>query len=441
MANYFATLPSYNTGPGIDFSPINNALDSITAQNNANRSYGLQKNHLELQKNRDARADQELQYQHGRNDKQDKLQQVQMFGKQAGAVDQMEGPQRAAAWQSVIARHGADGLTPEELDPITGPKLLMAQAGQFIDPLDRQEKQLGIQKTQAEINKLNAEAANGGEAYGKTGAIFLNPETNRYEAVQFGGRGQVKRTELGGLTPSKGVGVEGDLMYDKATGADVRRVGSNIAEGERQKVIGRETGEGQMKLPKQESALKMQETQDKFVSGAVDKAISQADGWTTGLAGSAAQTIPGSAAHNLRATLMGIQSNLGFDKLQDMRNNSPTGGALGNVSEMEIRLLQSAWGNIEQSQSKEQLVESLKSVKKIRDEFSAMRRQAYEADVARFGKERVPDPESGKLLGTAQPESAPSSDVDPATIPAGQTFSYRGHTLKALGNGQFEKVQ
>lgn len=88
-------------------------------------------------------------------------------------------------------------LTEEELDPVTGPKL-MAAAGMYLDPRDSQAKDLGLQKTRAEINKLNSEAANGGEAYGKTGAIFLNPETGRYEAVQFGGRGQVKRTELGG---------------------------------------------------------------------------------------------------------------------------------------------------------------------------------------------------------------------------------------------------
>lgn len=42
------------------------------------------------------------------------------------------------------------------------------------------------------------------------------------------------------------------------------------------------------------------------------------------------------------------------------------------------------------------------------------------------------------------PTEAPPSDaseVDPRTVQPGQTFTYRGHTLKALGNGQFEAVQ
>ncbi|MBA2125053.1 hypothetical protein DLM45_02275 [Hyphomicrobium methylovorum] len=149
MANYFANLPTYqpNTNP-INFSPIGNALDSITAQNNANRQF-------ELQQKQSDRADQEQQYRHGRDEKQDKLQAVQLFGKQAGAVEQMQGSQRAAAWQSVLAKHGTDGLTPEELDPVTGPKLMMAQAGQFTDQLDKQEKELGLRKTQAEIDYYN----------------------------------------------------------------------------------------------------------------------------------------------------------------------------------------------------------------------------------------------------------------------------------------------
>lgn len=272
MANYFATLPAYNTGPGIDFSPVNNALDGITAQNNANRQAGLQRNHLELQQRQSDRADQEQQYQHGRNDKQDQLQQVQMFGKQAAAVDQMEGPQRVSTWQSILSRRGASNLTPEELDPITGPKLMMAQAGQFIDPLDRQEKQLGLQKTQAEINKLNTEAATSGEAYGKTGSVVQGSD-GKYYSVQFGSRGQrqILPLELGGspaasggtaappvsLAPQRGVAVEGNLMYDKATGAPVRDVSANIAGGASAKEQGEAQGKAHADLPRQVDNAKL----------------------------------------------------------------------------------------------------------------------------------------------------------------------------------------
>jgi len=48
-----------------------------------------------------------------------------------------------------------------------------------------------------------------------------------------------------------------------------------------------------------------------------------------------------------------------------MRDASPTGGALGQVSERELAFLQSTIGNLEQSQSKEQLTYNLKRLKKI----------------------------------------------------------------------------
>jgi len=248
MANYLASLPAYKPGPGINLEPVNNALDSIIQQNARNRQFGMQQQQIDAQTA-------ERSYQHGRDAKQDAVQHVQMYGKQATAVDQMQGPQRAAAWNSILARHGTTGLTPEELDPVTGPKLMAAQAGQYVDPLDRQTKELGIQKTQAEINKLNTEAANGGEAYGKTGAIFLNPETNRYEAVQFGGRGQVKRTDLGGLTPSRGVSEvdtgTGTQIIDKGTGAPVRTIDKDVAGAASLREQGAAQGKALADVPRQ----------------------------------------------------------------------------------------------------------------------------------------------------------------------------------------------
>lgn len=144
MAQYYSQLPGYSTGQGINLEPVNAALDGIIQQNDRNRQFGMQQQQIDAQ-------NAERTYQHGRDAKQDALQAVQMYGKQATAVDQMQGPQRTAAWSSILAKHGTSGLTPEELDPITGPKLMAAQAGQFVDPLDRESKVLGIQLTKAQI--------------------------------------------------------------------------------------------------------------------------------------------------------------------------------------------------------------------------------------------------------------------------------------------------
>lgn len=54
-----------------------------------------------------------------------------------------------------------------------------------------------------------------------------------------------------------------------------------------------------------------------------------------------------------------IVSNIGFDRLQQMRKASPTGGALGNVSDREIETLQSTLGSLSLDQSPEQLKKTL----------------------------------------------------------------------------------
>lgn len=51
--------------------------------------------------------------------------------------------------------------------------------------------------------------------------------------------------------------------------------------------------------------------------------------------------IPGTKANRLKEQLSPVLSNIGFDRLSQMRAESPTGGALGSVTEGELKLLQS----------------------------------------------------------------------------------------------------
>jgi hypothetical protein len=48
-----------------------------------------------------------------------------------------------------------------------------------------------------------------------------------------------------------------------------------------------------------------------------------------------------------------------FDALQEMRTNSPTGGALGNVSDADIRILKESIGALGQAQDEKDFFESL----------------------------------------------------------------------------------
>ncbi len=82
------------------------------------------------------------------------------------------------------------------------------------------------------------------------------------------------------------------------------------------------------------------------VIGKVGDAINQLSGPFGGLGragfiGGLAKGLPGSNAFVLDKTLDTIKANLSFDALQQMRDNSPTGGALGQVAVQELKMLES----------------------------------------------------------------------------------------------------
>ena len=91
-------------------------------------------------------------------------------------------------------------------------------------------------------------------------------------------------------------------------------------------------------------------------------AKSLVSGTTAGLTGKGASFIPGTDAYNLQQRLLTIKANLGFDRLQQMRDASPTGGALGQVAVQELQALQATVGSLELGQSKEELKKNLDKI-------------------------------------------------------------------------------
>ena len=84
---------------------------------------------------------------------------------------------------------------------------------------------------------------------------------------------------------------------------------------------------------------------------------------STGFIGARSRGFEGSPAYNLAAEIETIKANLGFDRLQQMRDNSPTGGALGSVAVQELTALQSTVSNLDPNQSEDQLRANLDRVK------------------------------------------------------------------------------
>lgn len=81
----------------------------------------------------------------------------------------------------------------------------------------------------------------------------------------------------------------------------------------------------------------------------------------TGLRGSIPD-IPGTQAADARALLNKLKSQVGFSVLQNMRNNSKTGGALGNVSDAEGKRLENNLASVESAQSIDQMKRELQGI-------------------------------------------------------------------------------
>lgn len=132
-------------------------------------------------------------------------------------------------------------------------------------------------------------------------------------------------------------------------------------------------------------------------------------GLTTGLGAMVTGRVGGTDTRNLARQLDVIKSNLGFDKLAEMRASSPTGGALGAVTERELELLQSVVASLDQSQSDEQLRENLDRVEKHYSNMLRRVKSAYNED---FGdQQRAPTENT-----PPRPKGVPLSAVfDPQT--------------------------
>lgn len=143
--------------------------------------------------------------------------------------------------------------------------------------------------------------------------------------------------------------------------------------------------EGAQKLPVQQRALQSLIVQSESMAPKIQSIKERANGLTTGFTGAISSAIPGTPAYDLKADVDTLLANAGFDKLQEMRDNSPTGGALGSVTEKELGLLQAAAQNLQTSQSKEQFIKNLDTFTKQREKSLINIQKAYEQDYKRFG--------------------------------------------------------
>lgn len=167
--------------------------------------------------------------------------------------------------------------------------------------------------------------------------------------------------------------------------------------------------EGRQRLPQAQRALQDAELSSQNIMRVVGQVRNDAQkAFTTGFTGSIAGSVAGSPAYDLKQNLDTLRANAAFGTLQNMRNNSPTGGALGAISEKELALLEAAFTNLNNSQSYDQFMQNLQAFETQNQASLGAMRRAYDEDYQRFGGQRdqfLPAP------GMAAPAASQSQGV------------------------------
>ena len=145
--------------------------------------------------------------------------------------------------------------------------------------------------------------------------------------------------------------------------------------------------------------------------------------FTTGWAGVRLADLEGTEAHQLRNELSTLHANAAFGRLQEMRDQSKTGGALGQVSERELALLRDAYGSMMNSMNADDLKYNMRRYLDL--SHNSMVR-AHEAYFQQFGRYAPSDP---RALGKEAMQLRPIGQVNrsvgriaPENLPAQQEF-------------------
>jgi hypothetical protein len=140
---------------------------------------------------------------------------------------------------------------------------------------------------------------------------------------------------------------------------------------------------------------------------AIDTAITSAGKpYATGVVGKLTGFIPGTPGYILtEGDLTELKAKIGFGELQEMRQNSPTGGALGQVAVQELKYLQNSLGALEPGLGGPKLIENLNKVKKHYEGF--LKALDDELTTAQ-NKQANLTPSPRESLATPPKESAPA---------------------------------
>ena len=186
-------------------------------------------------------------------------------------------------------------------------------------------------------------------------------------------------------------------------------------------------------LPRAQSAVNSLKQQSGIVVKTIDSALELAKNeYATGLTGAVLSSFPDTDARALKNDLITIRANIGFDKLDAIRSNAITGGALGNVSDYETRLLQAVNGALDPLQRK-QLVKNLTAIKELYPQVLAERERAFQQD---YGDVLNPDKTPPQKVSPSPDSSSPPMSA----LTEGINTTFKNGEVWTLRNGIAVKV-
>lgn len=201
--------------------------------------------------------------------------------------------------------------------------------------LIKQAKAAGLKEGTPEFQQY---ILSGGDIYSKETALLSNlPTPEKGKMYEF------DRDDAGNVTNIRLVSIEGSKAQIEEAQRQEKIQKTRTMEQRGQSVVSRSVQEALNILDTDTGVIPVAGTYGKF----------------------AADYLPDQEARNLKRTLEALQANTAFTRLQEMRDASQTGGALGNVSNVELGLLMSAYGSISQDLDPSLLRKNLKQINEI----------------------------------------------------------------------------
>lgn len=257
-----------------------------------------------------------------------------------------------------------------------------------LDKYKRERDVIGDKQWQQEFALKQRKLAEGDSGVYGTPIYGVDPETNQVVLGAIAKDGKFRRIDTGGVTMTPGgikpldTGAGGFVPFDPrrgvVSGPTVPKTG-DISK-DYAPSVGPNGAVTATPIPGSPAAQKIEEEKEKETARA-ETALAGSQGikqiigdvrtkvtnapWynpAVGPGAGMASNIPGTAATDTAELIKTISANIGFDRLQRMREESPTGGALGAVAVQELESLQKTIASLSQSQSKGQFLANLKRV-------------------------------------------------------------------------------